>query len=173
MGMEKNNLLLGCIGNIYQYYKGIGKNKNKGQEINIQETSKDKGDENFGVERIINWVNFYEETDRGPAFMKGKLQKELEVRRPDIDKLYNPPEEVLNNFVKMNKGNLYQMFKKKKKYKDDDDGIKQQKKDAIINFIKFMKGKRKGKMIKIMRFFGILLHHQKKRGVVFLKRGLI
>ena len=170
MGMEKNNLLLGCIGNIFQYYKDIGKNKNKGQEINIQETGKDKGDENTGVERIINWVNFYEETIIITP-VKGKLREELDVRRPDIDKLYNPSEKVLNNFVKMNKGNLYQMFKKKKKYKDDDDGIKQQKKDAIINFMKFMT-ETKGKDDKDYEIFWDIITSPKKAGGCFFEDGV-
>jgi hypothetical protein len=200
MGMEKNSNLLACIGNILKYrdrkdkrnvgqivtmtgYEGkyVGEKEKK---INLSLTT---GDYNSTYTEILKWLEFglrknIEATASHPENTTGEnmfLHKwiewisfaEYEDHLKNEGEKYNPSKEVIRKFTSMNKGNLYQMFKKKKQYSSTVDGRKTQVTDAIINFIKFLESTN-GRDERSHEIFWDIITAPKKEGGCFFKDGV-
>ena len=136
LGMMKNDILTN-ISNVHKYYlrtKRTKKNDLEHEEIaSITSRLMVSGDVNRGKVRLFQWLKFYKKNEDGRInyFDREITTKKLPTPK-EFDEYRNRiknNKRVKDNFVSMNKGNLYQMFKSKK-----DKGVEY----AIINFIKFI-----------------------------------
>ena len=126
LGMDesRNNSFLSCIKNIYNYEDALKDDK---KDVNIKEGQRFNITDNL----ISGDEDGYEELERKFNILNRNLKE-------------NPFDEwKWKEFLSLNKGNLYHMFKNEKEYTEEEKKVKEDVKDAMKNFIKFIQEEKK------------------------------